>query len=165
MTYKKSLARKQFETQVSESNKQLKQIVLTLHTNSVSSEVLLGAYYVFSFALLEVYMKSVFDDAIGLVMSKSPPMHIWPTEMLGYFVHKGANLGDTYQKYFRSDNECQLLTQIGVITADIGSWAQTGNAKKTLSSQMVLDRRTYPSHNNIPKLLSRVGISNCWARL
>lgn len=163
MSYKKSRARATFEQQLEAARVQLNTIRLKIGTNHSSRDNLLGAYYVLSFSLLEVYIKTFFEDALQAIGNASPPMASWPEPMLGYLLHRAADLGGEYRRYHVNDDEGGLLTAVGALGRRISAWGSGGPSVGALTASLVLDKKKYPSPRNLPQLFKRVGVTNAWA--
>ena len=163
MSYQKSRARATFEQQLIESQVQLGSIRVKLGRRHAGEDNLLGAYYVLCFSHLEVYLRSFVEDAVQAFRVATPELSSWPEPMLGYLIHKAADLGSDYRRYQVSEDEGGLLSAVGVLGKKLGAWGQGGPAAAVLTAAMVLEKKKYPSPRNVPQLFKRFGITDAWA--
>jgi len=161
MTYKKSRARRQFEAQIEQTRTEL----VHLHGQALavgsSGARLLGAYYVFAFAQLEVYVKTIVEDGLQALLRSAPKPSILPDLMLGYVVHRSENLGADYRRFATTEDEGALLDKVAAMVRRGADW-ETGRQQLILDAAAFLDKKKYPSPKNMPQLFRRLGIRKLW---
>lgn len=163
MTYKRSRARQFFEIQIQLSIKELRPLYrFAQKTDGGGATRLLAAYYVFAFAQLEVYVKSLVEDVLSKVETSKPPFAKWPSLMLAYFLHKNQHLGAEYRKFGTNDDEGALLASVSTVARNLASWSGGGPIPVAVESALFLDKKKYPSPKNMPQLFRRLGVENIW---
>lgn len=164
MTYKRSRARQSFEVQIDLSIKELLPLYRFAQKDGGGGATrLLGAYYVFAFAQLEVYIKSFVEDVLSTVNTSKPVFDKWPDLMLAYFLHRNQNLGSDYRKFGTSDDEGALLNSVSTLARNLASWSSGGPVPAAMDSAAFLEKKKYPSPKNLPQLFRRLGVRNVWA--
>lgn len=117
-----------FEQQLTSAQAQLAAIRSKIGVKHSGHDNLLGAYYVLSFSLLEVYLKTFVEDALQAFGAASPNLEDWPEPMLGYWMHRAADLGGDYRRYQTTDDEGGLLLAVGSLGKKIAKWGNGGAA-------------------------------------
>lgn len=164
MTYKRSRARLFFETQIESSVRELRPLYrFAQKTDGGAAARLLAAYYVFAFAQLEVYIKSLVEDILSTVEATRPPFEKWPDLMLAYYVHKNQNLGADYRRFNTSEDEGALLISVSALAKNLATWSGGGPIPLAMDPALFLEKKKYPSPKNMPQLFRRLGIRNVWA--
>lgn len=162
--YKRSRARQSFELQIESSIKELRPLYrFAQKTDGGGATRLLAAYYVFAFAQLEVYVKSLVEDILSTVEEARPPFEKWPDLMLAYFMHKNQNLGAEYRRFSTSDDEGALLASVSTLAKNLANWSGGGPVPVAMDSTSFLEKKRYPSPKNMPQLFRRLGVRNVWA--
>jgi hypothetical protein len=137
----------------------------TLHRRAlkagVDSSRLLGVYYVFAFAQLEVYVRTIVEDSIQALYSTSPTPDVLPDLMLGYLLHKGEGIGAEYRKFSTSEDEGALLEAVARAIRKATAWGG-GGPGVVLGASAFLEKKKYPSPKNMPQLFRRLGIRRLW---
>lgn len=83
MSYRRSRARRTFETQLSQARVELIPLHRLAIKNGGGGEArLLAAYFVFSFAQLEVYIKNLVEDSLATVATSGASFDKWPDLMM-----------------------------------------------------------------------------------
>jgi hypothetical protein len=163
MSYRLSKARREFESQISQTKAELAALHGRVVTAGGNGSRLLGAYYVFAFAQFEVYVKTLVEDAIQALYSSGPALSQLPDLMVGYLLHRGGNdLGAEYRRFATSEDEGALLEKVGATARQVASWG-VGGTPIVLDASAFLHRKKYPSPKNIPQLFRRLGIRRVWA--
>lgn len=163
MSYRCSRARRTFETQLCEALSELKPLYsIALKRGGGGGARLLAAYYVFAFAQLEVYVKSLVEDTISAVSIADPSLDKWPDLMLGYLLHKSDGLGADYRNYGISENEGAILDKVAQTARKIASWGNGGEIPAALDPADFLDKKKYPSPRNLEQLFRRIGVRQVW---
>lgn len=164
MSYRRSRARREFELQLDQAAHELAPLYrYAVKSGGGGGPRLLAAYYVFAFAQLEVYIKSFVEDALNALSAAGPTFDKWPDLMMGYLLHKGENLGAEYQKFRISDDEGAILEKVAQIARKVAKWGGGGAMPTTVEATAFLDRKKYPSPNNLPQLFKRLGVKHIWA--
>jgi hypothetical protein len=161
MSYKRSRARLQFQRQIQLTRSEL----LILHRRAqragTNGSRLLGVYYVFAFAQLEVYVRTLVEDSVQALYATAPPPGRVPDLMLGYLLHKGEDLGAEYRRFSTSEDEGALLERVVTVARKATDWEAGGPSIK-LSASAFLEKKKYPSPKNMPQLFRRLGIRHLW---
>jgi len=161
MSYHKSKARKEFEGQLELAVAELSLLYKFAHKHGASSR-LLGAYYVFSYSQLEVYIKTFVEDVISTFNQSSVHIDKWPDLMLGYLLHKTGKLGADYRQFGQDEDEGAISKKVALAARKIKIWCADGGASMVAESSDFLDKKKYPSPRNIPQLFKRMGIEKIW---
>lgn len=161
MSYQRSKARREFETQLELAKKELSLLYKFAHKNGASSR-LLGAYYVFAYSQLEVYIKTFVEDTINTFNKSAVHIDKWPDLMLGYLLHKTGNLGADYRRYSLDEDEGAISKKVALTARKIKLWLSDTGEGITADSADFLDKKKYPSPKNIPQLFKRMGIDKIW---
>ena len=162
MSYRRSRARREFERQIQQTRSEIADLHRRAVRAGASASRLLGAYYVFAFAQLEVYVRTLVEDSIQALYATAPKPSRLPDLMLGYLLHKGGELGAEYRKFSTSEDEGALLGRIASSVRTTAAWEAGGPAIK-LDAAAFLDKKKYPSPKNMPQLFRRLGIRQFWA--
>lgn len=162
MSYRRSRARCEFESQLDQAVNELTPLY-RFAVSGGSGSRLLAAYYVFAFAQFEVYIKSFVEDSINALSASSPSFDKWPDLMMGYLLHKGANLGANYRKFSTSEDEGAILEQVAQTARKVATWSGGGSMPAIIDAGAFLEKKKYPSPNNLPQLFRRLGIQQIWA--
>lgn len=161
MSYWRSRARREFENQLRHATNELIPLYKTAQKSGGGSR-LLGAYYVFAYSQLEVYIGSLVDDSLNTLSSSAPAFDKWPDLMLGYLVHKGEKLAAEYRRFSVNGDEAAILKKVAETARKIESWS-TGAAVLTIAdSSDFLHKKKYPSPKNLPQLFRRLGVQSIW---
>lgn len=164
MTYRRSKARREFETQIQDACSEL----ATLHNGPIFSVIsgsrLLGAYYVFAFAQLEVYVKTVVEDAVQALKKASPPLNKLPEPLLGYLLHRAEEISVGYRRFATTEDEGALIDKLGKTAVKLSGWGGAG-VIIVPDASLFLEKRKYPSPKNMPQLFRRLGIQKLWAKV
>jgi hypothetical protein len=164
MTYHRTRARREFEIQVDDAVRELR----NLHNHALKAggsagSRLLAAYYVFAFAQFEVYIKSLVEDSLNAIISSSPPFDKWPDMMMAYLLHKSENLGAEYRRFGIDDDEGAILSKVAETARKVAVWGEGGRAPTAVQAGAFLEKKKYPSPNNLPQLFRRLGVPKIWA--
>lgn len=163
MSYRRSRARREFEQQLDQTLVELTRLYpAASRLPGPGGSRLLAAYYVFAFAQMEVYVKTVVEDAIQAVQAAAPPLSQLPDLMVGYLIHRGDELGAQYRRFSTSEDEAALLVKVAGTVRKVAAWHAGGSAI-SLDSSAFLDKKKYPSPRNMSQLFRRLGMSNLWA--
>ena len=163
MSYRRSRARREFEQQLGQTRVELTQLYPSAAKLPGSGgSRLLAAYYVFAFAQLEVFVKTVVEDALQAVQAAAPPLSNLPDLMVGYLIHRGDEVGAEYRRFATSEDEAALLGKVGSTARKVAAW-NAGGPGIQLDSATFLDKKKYPSPRNMPQLFRRLGVRNLWA--
>jgi RiboL-PSP-HEPN len=164
MSYRCSRARREFESQLHQAVHELNPLYkYAIKSGGGGGARLLAAYYVFAFAQLEVYIKSFVEDSINAFSTSSPNFDKWPDLMLGYLLHRSDNLGAEYQKFGISEDEGAILAKVAQTARKIAAWGGGGAMPTTVEAAAFLEKKKYPSPNNLPQLFRRLGVKQIWA--
>lgn len=164
MSYRRSRARRLFEQQLDQALNELTPIhKFARKSGSGSASRLLAAYYVFAFAQLEVYIKSVVEDSLNVMNTSVTSFDKWPDLMMAYRVHRGENLGADYRKFNTSEDERALLEKVALAARRIAAWSKGGQLPDPVAPAAFLEKKKYPSPKNLPQLFRRLGVQNIWA--
>jgi len=125
---------------------------------------LLGAYYVFAFGQLEAYIKTIVEDILGAISGSTPAFDKWPDLLLGYFLHKGEDLGNAYRKFGHNEDEGAILEFVARSARKVVEW-ESGGTMPGLQPAAFLDKKKYPSARNLPQLFKRLGVKRIWANI
>ena len=161
MSYHRSKARKEFEEQLKLAVAELSLLYKFAHKKGASSR-LLGAYYVFAYSQLEVYIKTFVEDVINTFNQSEVHIDKWPDMMLGYLLHKTENLGADYRRYSLDEDEGAISKKVALAARKIKLWASGEGGFITAESSDFLDKKKYPSPKNIPQLFKRLGVEKIW---
>ena len=161
MSYHRSKARKEFEVQLKLAVAELSLLYRFAHEKGASSR-LLGAYYVFAYSQLEVYIKTFVEDAIAAFNQSAVHMDKWPDLMLGYLLHKTESLGADYRRYSLDEDEGAISKKLAVAARKIQLWTSGEGGGVVANSADFLDKKKYPSPKNMPQLFKRMGIEKIW---
>ena len=162
MSYRQSRARREFNNQLDSAMKEL----VLLHKFAVThgdGSRLLGAYYVFAYSQLEVYIKSFVEDTLTAVVASAPAFDKWPDLMLGYLLHKSEKLAANYRKYGVDDDEGAILGKVALTARKVASWKVGAQPLAVIDAAEFLEKKTYPSPKNLPQLFKRLGVTHIWA--
>lgn len=162
MSYRCSLARRHFESQIRLAKLELIPIHKFAHDRGSGSR-LLAAYYVFAYSQLEVYIKNLVEDSLNALNTSNPEFDKLPDLMLGYLLHKGENLGLDYRRYGNDENEGAILEKLAQTAKKIASWSGGTSRLALADAAHFLEKRKYPSPANLPQLFRRLGIKKIWA--
>lgn len=163
MSYRRSRARREFEEQLSQTRVELAQLYLVAaRLPQAGGSRLLAAYYVFAFAQMEVFVKTVVEDALHVIQAVAPPLSQLPDLMVGYLIHRCDEVGAEYRRFATSEDEAALLGKVSNTVRKVAAW-NTGGPGIQLDSSAFLDKKKYPSPRNMPQLFRRLGIRNLWA--
>lgn len=164
MSYQRSRARRTFEAQVGQALTEVVPLYrVASRAGSGGGARLLAAYYVFVFAQLEAYIKSLVEDTLTTMAKTNPGLGQWPDLMLAYVVHKSEGLQGHYRRFGITEDESALLDSIAVTTRKLALWGQTGTIASQLTAGAFLERKKYPSPKNLPQLFRRLGLKHTWA--
>lgn len=163
MSYRRSRARREFELQLGQTRAELTQLYPpAARLPGFGGSRLLAAYYVFAFAQMEVFVKTVVEDALQAVQTAAPPLDSLPDLMVGYLIHRGDEVGAEYRRFATSEDEAALLGKVGGVARKVVAWHAGGLAIQ-LDPSAFLDKKKYPSPRNMPQLFRRLGVRNLWA--
>lgn len=164
MSYRCSRARREFESQLNQAVHELTPLYkYAIKSGGGGGARLLAAYYVFAFAQLEVYIKSFVEDSINALSTSSPSFDRWPDLMMGYLLHRSDSLSAEYQKFAISDDEGAILEKVAQTARKIAAWGGGGVIPIAVEAATFLEKKKYPSPNNLPQLFRRLGIKQIWA--
>jgi len=164
MSYRRSRARRAFESQLDQALTELAPLHrFALKTGAGGGSRLLAAYYVFAFAQLELYVKTFVEDSLNAVSVSGPRIEKWPDLMLAYVLHKGENLGTNYRKFGINEDEGAILEQVAQTARKIAAWNAGGGIPIALDAAAFLEKKKYPSPKNLPQLFRRLGVKKIWA--
>lgn len=161
MTYRLSKARREFEEKLQLSTRELTSIYKYAHKRGSSSK-LLGAYYVFAYSQLEVYIKTLVEDIINTLNNSEVRIEKLPDLMLGYMLHKTENLGADYRRYSLDEDEGSISQKVALVARKISLWNSQQRINLIADAADFLDKKKYPSPKNIPQLFKRMGIEKIW---
>jgi hypothetical protein len=161
MSYRRSRARRDFESQLALATKELATLYKFAHKEGCG-ERLLAAYYVFAYTQLEVFIKSIVEDSIGVLNDVRPAFDKWPDLMLGYHLHKSENLAGDYRRFSHDADESVIMEKVAQAARKIGSWSTGVIALKITNTSDFLDKKKYPSPKNLPQLFKRLGVKQIW---
>lgn len=164
MTYKKSRARREFEVQIEQTRAELVQLHRQAIASGSSGARLLGAYYVFAFAQLEVYVRTIVEDGVQALLTAATKPGSLPDLMIGYVVHRSEDLGADYRKFATNEDEGALLEKVAAVVRKSADW-EAGRQQLALDAKAFLEKKKYPSPKNMPQLFRRLGIKKLWAVL
>jgi hypothetical protein len=125
-------------------------------------ERLLAAYYVFAYSQLEVYIKTIVEDAIDTLNNTRPTFDKWPDLMLGYQLHKSENLAAGYRRFSHDGDEGLILEQVAKTARKIVAWSTGVVGFTAANASDFLEKKKYPSPKNLPQLFRRLGIKEIW---
>jgi hypothetical protein len=162
MTYRCSKARREFESQIKQTRSEIAVLHRKATMNGASGSRLLGVYYVFAFAQLEVYIKTLVEDSVDALNRSGSTLSQLPELMVGYLVHRGENLGSEYKRFANTEDEGALLDKIAGTARKVAEWGAGGRAI-TADASTFLEKKKYPSPKNLPQLFRRLGIRRIWA--
>jgi hypothetical protein len=163
MSYRRSRARLEFETQVNLAVKELTLLYKATQVHGAGSR-LLAAYYVFAYSQLEVYVASLVEDTLVALKNSAPTLDKIPDLMLGYLVHRCENLASDYKRFSVDGDERALLRKVATTTRKVVSWSNS-TGWFLAETEDFLDKKKYPSPKNMPQLFRRLGVENIWAVL
>jgi hypothetical protein len=164
MSYRRSRARRLFEEQLDQALNELTPIhQFARKSGTGSAPRLLAAYYVFAFAQLEIYIKSVVEDSLNVVSTSVTSFDKWPDLMMAYRLHRGENLGTEYRKFNTSEDERALLEKVALAARRIAAWSKGEELPGAVGPAAFLEKKRYPSPKNLPQLFRRLGVQNIWA--
>ena len=163
MSYRRSRARREFEQQLGQTRTELVQLYQpAARLPGAGGSRLLAAYYVFAFAQMEVFIKTLIEDALQAVQAAAPPLSQLPDLMVGYLIHRCDDLGAEYRRFSNSEDEAALIGKVGSTARKVAAW-NTGGPGIGLDSAVFLDKKKYPSPRNMPQLFRRLGVRSLWA--
>lgn len=162
MSYRCSRARREFEAQLTQAERELSALYKVAAKRGAGSR-LLAAYYVFSFSQLEVYVKSFVEDSLNAVMVCGVSAEKLPDLMLGYLIHKCENLAADYRRYSVREDEGEILEKVAHAARKIFTWGMNPVSISGLDAADFLEKKKYPSPKNIPHLFRRLGVEKIWA--
>lgn len=162
MTYRRSRARLEFELQVQHTTVELAPIYKFAQKNGGGAR-LLAVYYIFAYSQLEIYVKSIVEDALGAFNSTTPEFHKWPDLMLGYLLHKSENLAADYRRFAVDEDEGALLKKVAQAARKVGQWSSGSVRIDFVNPSDFLEKKKYPSPKNLTQLFKRLGIEGIWA--
>jgi hypothetical protein len=162
MSYRRSRARREFETQVDQAMKELAPLYKFAQKQGGHSR-LLAAYYVFSYSQLEVFIKSLVEDALNTLNISAPPFNKLPDLMLAYLLHKSEKLAADYRRYTIDEDEGAILKKVAKTARKIASWSAGTAGLTAADAADFLEKKKYPSPNNLPQLFRRLGVEQIWA--
>lgn len=162
MSYKRSRARREFENQIQLTRSELLVIHRRALQTGANGSRLLGAYYVFAFAQLEVYVRTLVEDSVQALYATAPAPGRIPDLMLGYLLHKGEDLAAEYRRFANSEDEGSLLDKVAATARRAAAW-ESGGPGIVLGASAFLEKKKYPSPKNMPQLFRRLGIRRLWA--
>lgn len=164
MSYRRSRARREFESQLDVAEQELAALYKVAHKQGSSSR-LLAAYYVFAYSQLEVYIKGFVEDSLNAFNISAPGFNKWPDLMLGYLLHKGEHLAADYRRFSLDADEGAILEKVAQVARKIASWS-TGSATLGLvDAAEFLEKKKYPSPKNLPQLFRRLGVKGIWTAM
>lgn len=161
MSYWRSRARREFETQLDRAQQELTPLY-KLAQSQGSGARLLAAYYVFAYSQFEVYIKTLVEDTISALNSVAPPFDSMPDLLIGFLLHKGENLATDYRSYGISEDEGAILSKVAHTARKVASWSSGATRVTTAIAKDFLEKRKYPSPKNLPQLFRRLGIEQIW---
>lgn len=162
MTYRISRARRDFEAQIRQTRAELSSLYRQAAASSANGSRLLGAYYVFAFAQLEVYIRTLVEDGVQALNASQPSLGHLPDLMLGFLLHRGQELGAEYRRFSNTEDEGALLEKVSTSARRIATW-ERGGPSIELDPSAFLEKKKYPSPKNMPQLFRRLGIRRIWA--
>lgn len=162
MSYRRSRARCDFESQLALATKELATLYKLAHKKGCD-ERLLAAYYVFAYSQLEVYIKSIVEDSIDALNNLRLAFDKWPDLMLGYHLHKSENLAAGYRRFSHDADEGAILEKVAQTARKIGAWSTGADGLTAANASDFLEKKKYPSPKNLPQLFRRLGIKQIWA--
>ena len=164
MSYRRTRARREFERLVDDAVRELQPVYnFAIASGGGAGSRLLAAYYVIAFAQLEVYIKSLIEDSLRAFNVASPSFDKWPDTMMGYLLHRGENLGSIYRRFGIDENERAILTKVALTARKVATWGRGGVLPAPIEASAFLDKKKYPSPNNLPQLFRRLGVEQIWA--
>lgn len=162
MSYRRSRARREFETQLDRAIQELAPLYKFAQKQGGSSR-LLAAYYVFAYSQFEVYIKSLVEDSLNVLNTSTPALDKWPDLMLGYLLHKSEKLAADYRRFSVDDDEGAILKKVAQTARKIASWSAGSGGLTAADAADFLDKKKYPSPKNLPQLFRRLGVEKIWA--
>jgi hypothetical protein len=164
MSYRRTRARREFERQVDDAVLELRPVYAFVgKCGGGAGSRLLAAYYIFAFAQLEVYIKSLVEDSLTAFSGANPSFEKWPDTMMAYLLHRGDNLGGEYRQFGIDDDEGAILTKVALTARKVAKWGGGGVLPAAIEAPAFLDKKRYPSPNNMPQLFRRLGVKQIWA--
>lgn len=164
MSYRRTRARREFETQLDDAVRELRPLYnYVAKGGGGAGSRLLAAYYVFAFAQLEVYIKSFVEDSLSAFSLASPSFDKWPDTMMAYLLHKSEKLGSEYRRFGIDDDEGAILTKVAETARKVAVWGRGGATPTAVQAPAFLEKKKYPSPNNLPQLFRRLGVPQIWA--
>lgn len=161
MSYRRSRARREFETQLHLVVQELVPLYKCAQQLGGGSR-LLAAYYIVAYSQLEVYIGSLVEGSLDVFNSSSPAFTKWPDLMLAYILHKSENLAADYRRFGVQEDEGAILEKVAQAARKIVSWS-AGEAGFTVAyAADFLDKKKYPSPKNLPQLFRRLGVVTIW---
>lgn len=161
MSYRRSRARREFETQLDRAIQELVPLYKFAQKQGGSSR-LLAAYYVFAYSQFEVYIKSLVEDSLNVLNTSTPALDKWPDLMLGYLLHKSEKLAADYRRFSVDDDEGAILKKVAQTARKIASWSAGSGGLTAADAADFLDKKKYPSPKNLPQLFRRLGVEKIW---
>lgn len=164
MSYLRTRARREFETQIDDAVRELRPLYKhVVKGGGGAGSRLLAAYYVFAFAQLEVYIKSFVEDSLKAFSMANPSFDKWPDTMMAYLLHKSESLGAEYRRFGIDDDEGAILTKVAKTARWVAEWGRGGASPTSVQASAFLEKKKYPSPNNLPQLFRRLGVPTIWA--
>lgn len=162
MSYRRSRARREFESQLGLAEQELGALYKFAHKQG-SGVRLLAAYYVFAYSQLEVYIKGLVEDSLNALNTSGPAFDKWPDLMLGYLLHKSENLAADYRRFSLNEDEGAILEKVAQTARKIASWSTGTATLRAADAADFLEKKKYPSPKNLPQLFRRLGVKEIWA--
>lgn len=157
MSYRCSKARKDFESQIQLALKELAPLYKVAR-KSGSTSMLLGAFYVFSYSQLEVYVKTFIEDTVDAFNGAAPAYEKWPDLLLAYVFHKTGKLASDYRRFNVDEDEGAILKKLAQALRKVGAFSTGTGALDQADAADVLEKKKYPSPKNFPQLFRRIGV-------
>jgi hypothetical protein len=164
VTYRSTRARRAFESQISDCLREVGPLYKVAVSKGTGAR-LLGAYFVLAYSQLEVYLRSVVEDAFVVLKHENPNVDKWPDLMLGYFLHKSSNVAAKYKKFASDEDERAVVHHLAQTARQLISWGKGAATPPIGGGAAFLEKRTYPSPKNVPVLFSRIGVPDIWAEV
>lgn len=162
MSYRRSRARREFETQLDRAVQELAPLYKFAQTHGGGTR-LLAAYYVFAYTQFEVYVSSLVEDSLNVLNTSAPAFDKLPDLMLGYLLHKSEKLAVNYRRFSVDEDEGAILKKVAETARKIATWSTSSAGLTTAEAADFLDKKKYPSPKNFPQLFKRLGVEKIWS--
>lgn len=165
MPYKRSRARKQFDSDVGKLLQDLRIAYSTECSSNAVRDLALCAAVVLCSARLESYLEDLLDGWGSAVQSQGLTTEKLSRRVRAFLLHQQA-LSAVYRRFLVDDDEGQLLSKIDdMIRQNRYHFAVDGQQLPRFAARTLYEDRKYPSPKNLNRLFHRFGFGNIFHEL